>query len=283
MSASIKPRRRRFRPGIFALNLGGGLLLVALSLFPVAYMLLTSLKPDNILLAQPPQFLFLPVLHNYAKLLIEDDFARYYWNSIQIAGFSTLIAVAVGSMMAFALLRAEVPARRAVFFLILLPKSFPPITTVIPIFIVVRMLGMMDQVVTLVLFEAAVRLPLVVWVMRGFLRAVPAELIEAAMLDGCSLAGAFFRVVLPLAAPGMGAVGIICFIDTWNAFLVPLVLTNFNAVTAPVALMSYAETEEQLVWGVIAAGGFLTILPILFFALVLHRYLLSGLTAGAIK
>jgi multiple sugar transport system permease protein len=286
MSAStdaIPARRRRFHAGRFALNALGALLLVAGSLFPVLYMLLTSLKPDNILLAQPPEFLFLPVLHNYAKLLIEDDFSRYYWNSIQIAGFSTIIAVAVGSMMAFAFLRAAVPARRALFFLILLPKSFPPITTIIPIFIVVRSLGMMDQVVTLVLFEAAVRLPLVVWVMRGFLRAVPAELIEAAMLDGCGLPGAFFRIVLPLAAPGMGAVAIICFIDTWNAFLVPLVLTNFRAVTAPVALMSYAETEESLVWGVIAAGGFLTILPILFFSLVLHRYLLSGLTAGAIK
>jgi len=277
------PARRRIRWGVIALNLAGALLLVGGSLFPVLYMLITSLKPDSILLAQPPRFLFLPELHNYAKLLIEDDFARYYWNSIQIAAMSTAIAVMVGSMMAFAFLRAAVPARRTLFFLILLPKSFPPVTTIIPVFIAVRTLGMMDQIVTLVIFEAAVRLPLVVWVMRSFLRSVPAELVEAALLDGCSLVGAFFRVVLPLAAPGMGAVAIICFIDTWNAFLVPLVLTNFNAVTAPVALMSYAETEEQLVWGVIAAGGFLTILPILFFALVLHRYLLSGLTAGAIK
>lgn len=142
---------------------------------------------------------------------------------------------------------------------------------------------MMDQVITLIIFEAAVRLPLVVWVMRGFLRGIPVELIDAAMLDGCTLIGAFFRIVLPLSVPGLVAVGVICFIDTWNAFLVPLVLTNFDAITAPVALLSYAETEEQLVWGVIAAGGFLTILPILLFALLLHRFLLRGLTAGAIK
>ncbi len=267
-------------------SVGFAALIVAcfiLSLFPIYYMLLTSLKPDWLLLEQPPRFLFLPTLDNYATLLIEDRFGRYYWNSINVALWSTLIAVLIGSMMAFAFVRVPFAGKKTLFFMILIPRSFPPITTIIPIFFAVRALGMMDQVITLILFEAAVRLPLVVWAMRGFLRSVPGELVEAAMLDGCTLIQAFFRVVLPLAVPGLVAVGIICFIDTWNAFLVPLVLTNFDAVTAPVALLSYAETEEQLVWGVIAAGGFLTILPILIFALALHRFLLRGLTAGAIK
>ncbi len=275
-------RRKTSWPG----SIGFAALIVAcfiLSLFPIYYMLLTSLKPDWLLLEQPPRFLFLPTLHNYVTLLIEDRFGRYYWNSINVAFWSTLIAVLIGSMMAFAFVRVPFAGKKTLFFMILIPRSFPPITTIIPIFFAVRALGMMDQVITLILFEAAVRLPLVVWAMRGFLRSVPGELVEAAMLDGCTLIQAFFRVVLPLAVPGLVAVGIICFIDTWNAFLVPLVLTNFDAITAPVALLSYAETEEQLVWGVIAAGGFLTILPILIFALALHRFLLRGLTAGAIK
>lgn len=269
------PARLLFGAAVIALS--------ALSLFPIYYMLLTSLKPDAILLKQPPDFLFLPTLHNYAQLLIEDDFGRYYWNSINVALWSTLAAVLIGSMMAFAFVRVPFRGAKSLFFLILIPRAFPPVTTIIPIFFAVRALGMMDQVITLILFEAAVRLPLVVWVMRAFLRGVPVELIDAAMLDGCTLIGAFFRIVLPLSVPGLVAVGVICFIDTWNAFLVPLVLTNFDAITAPVALLSYAETEEQLVWGVIAAGGFLTILPILVFALLLHRFLLRGLTAGAIK
>jgi multiple sugar transport system permease protein len=260
----------------------GVVLLVVCSLFPAYYMLLTSLKTDQLLLSQPPRFWFTPVLDNYIKLLVEDDFGRYYWNSINVALWSTLIAVFLGTMMAFAFLNVPFNGKKALFFLILIPRSFPPVTTIIPVFFAVRALGM-DEVLTLIFFEAAVRLPLVVWVMRGFLRTIPHELVEAALLDGCSLSQAFFRVVLPLAVPGLVAVGIICFIDTWNAFLVPLVLTNFNAVTAPVALMSYAETEEQLVWGVIAAGGFLTILPILVFALLLHRFLLRGLSAGAVK
>ncbi len=266
------------------IGIGVGLVaLVTLSLFPVYYMLLTSLKPDSILLAQPPKFLFTPTLDNYVKLLFEEKFGHYYLNSIYVALWATIIAVFLGTMMAFAFLRVPFRSKKLLFFLILVPRSFPPITTLIPVFFVVRAMGMMDQLSTLVFFEAAVRLPLVVWVMRGFLRGVPEELIDAALLDGCSLARAFFHVVLPLAAPGLVAVGIISFIDTWNAFLVPLVLTNFDAVTAPVAILAYMEAEEQLVWGLIATGGFLTILPILIFSLVLHRYLLRGLTAGAIK
>lgn len=254
-----------------------------LSLFPVYYMLLTSLKPDSLLLVQPPRFWFTPVLDNYVKLLRDGDFPRYYLNSFVVAGLSTVLAVLLGSMMAFAL--AHIPFRRqgAVMFLILVPRSFPPVTTIIPVFFVVRTFGMMDQLSTLILFETAVRIPLVVWIMRGFLKTVPTELIEAALLDGASLAQCFFRIVMPLATTGMIAVSIICFIDTWNAFLVPLVLTNLKAVTAPVGLMSYTETDEQIVWGVIAAGGILTILPILIFALGLNRFLLQGLTSGALK
>ena len=261
----------------------GTLLLIAAALFPVYYMLITSLKPANLLLAQPPRFLFTPTLDNYVRLLVEGDFTRYYWNSINVAFWSTLIAVFIGTMMAFAFNQVDFRLRKALFFMILIPRSFPPVTTVIPLFFAARALGMVDQVITLIIFEAAVRLPLVVWVMRGFLRSVPKELVEAALLDGCSLAGTFFRIVLPLVAPGLVAVAIISFIDTWNAFLVPLVLTNFDAVTAPVAILGYMQSEETLVWGIVAAGGFLTILPILIFALALHKFLLRGLTSGAVK
>jgi multiple sugar transport system permease protein len=255
----------------------------ALALFPIYYMLVTSLKPDQLLLAQPPRFWFTVTLDNYLKLIEEGDFGRYYLNSVLVAAGATALALLLGTMMAFALVHIPFRRARLAMFLILVPRSFPPVTTIIPVFFIVRELGMMDQVSTLILFETAVRLPFVVWVMRGFLRGIPTELVEAALLDGCSLAQCFVKIVLPLSASGLVAVGIICFIDTWNAFLVPLVLTNLKAVTAPVGLMSYAETEEQLVWGLIAAGGILTILPILLFALVLNRFLLNGLTSGALK
>ena len=114
-------------------------------------------------------------------------------------------------------------------------------------------------------------------------RSVDPRLFEAASMLGCQGSAQFFKVVLPLAKPGLVAVGIISFIDTWNAFLVPLVLTNFKAMTAPVVILSYMETEEKLVWGLLSAGGFLTILPILVFSLALNRYLLRGLTAGSVK
>lgn len=256
---------------------------VGFALFPVYYMALTSLKPNGILLAQPPVFWFRPVLDHYADLLLTGDFAGYWLNSVIVAVAATACAVFLGALMAFALARVGFRLKGMAFFLVLLPRTFPPVTTIIPIFIVVRLLGMMDHVSTLVLFETAARLPLIVWVLRGFFREMPAELIEAALIDGCTLLQGFFRIALPLAAPGLAAVGIITFIDTWNAFLVPLVLTNFDAITAPVGMMSYINNDEQVVWGTVAAAGMLTILPILLLAFGLNRFLLRGLTAGALK
>ncbi len=123
--------------------------------------------------------------------------------------------------MAFAFAHVPVRERGLAFFLLLLPGMFPPVTTIIPIFSAVRVLSLMDRTETLILFETAARLPLIVWVMRGFLARLPTEMIEAAMLDGCRLIRAFFRIVVPLAASGLVAVALISFIDTWNAFLVP--------------------------------------------------------------
>lgn len=257
--------------------------LLAVTLLPLVYLVLTSLKPDSLLLAQPRVLWFRPVLDHYARLLSDGDFPRYYRNSLMVAVGGTVCAVLLGSLMAFAFAHVPFRGKGWAFFLVLLPRTFPPVTTIIPIFFVVRTLGMMDQIGTLILFETAARLPLVVWVMRGFLRTVPGELIEASLLDGCGVAGSFFRIVVPLAAPGLAAVALISFIDIWNAFLVPLVLTNFNAVTAPVGMMSYATSDEQVVWGIIAAAATLTIAPVLALAFALNRFLLHGLTAGAIK
>ena len=266
-----------------AVTYAGVALLILSSLLPVVYMILTSLKPDRLLLADPPRFLFTPVLDNYVKLLVAGNFAQYYRNSFIVAVGATGIGVLVGTMMAFAFERVPFRGKPFAFFLILVPRSFPPVTTIIPVFFVVRAFGMIDQVSTLILFEAAVRLPLVVWLMRGFLRRVPDELIEAAMIDGCGLMRTFFQIVLPLSLPGIAAVTILSFIDTWNAFLVPLILTNLKAITAPVAIISYMEADQQLQWGIVAAGGTLTILPILVIAALLRRYLVQGLTDGAVK
>ena len=281
----LSPQAGLMRPGLMRPTLLtlAVLTLLAFTVLPLAYLVLTSLKPDDMLLAQPPVLWFRPVLDHYTQLLSDGDFPRYYRNSIEVATGGTVCAVLLGSLMAFAFAHVPFRGRGFAFFLVLLPRTFPPVTTIIPIFFVVRTLGMMDQIGTLILFETAARLPLVVWVMRGFLRTIPGELIEASLLDGCRVIGSFFRVVVPLAAPGLAAVALISFIDIWNGFLIPLVLTNFNAVTAPVGMMSYATSDEQVVWGIIAAGATLTVAPVLLLAFTLNRFLLRGLTAGAIK
>lgn len=261
----------------------GLVLVVVVTLFPIYDMVLTSLKPTGLQLATPPVFWFRPIFGYYAALLLHGSFSLYWTNSLIVASFTTLCTVLLGGLMAFALARLPFRGRRAAFFVILLPRTFPPVTTLIPIFIVVRALGMMDHLSTLILFETAAQLPLVVWVMRSFFSTLPEEPIEAALIDGCGLIQAFFRIVVPLSTPGLAAVGIITFINTWNSFLMPLVLTSFNAVTAPVGMLSYINNDEQIIWGTLAAAGVLTILPVLLLAFGLNRFLLRGLTAGALK
>jgi len=276
--------RRRGRwtlPGMGAAALAG--IVVIVTLFPIYNMLLTSLKPDPLLLVQPPRFWFPPTLANYGQLM-RTGFARYYLNSITVAVWGTAVAVVVGAMVAFAFARMPFRGKRWwLLFAVLIPNGFPPIATIIPIYFAVRALGLIDRVSTLTAFEVAVRLPFVIWVMRGFFRTVPGELIDAAEVDGCGLVGAFFRIVMPLAAPGLVAVAILSFIDIWNSFIAALVLTSFNAVTAPVSILSFMEMEEQLNWGIVAAAGCLTILPVLVFALVVRRYVLAGFAVGTLK
>ena len=258
-------------------------LVILVTLFPIYYMLLTSLKPDSVLLLRPPRFWFPPTLTNYVQL-IRSGFGRYYLNSINVSVWGTAIAVVLGAMVAFAFARLPFRGKRWWLLLaVLIPNGFPPVATIIPVYFAVRALGLIDRVSTLTAFEVAVRLPFVIWIMLGFFRAVPGELIDAAEVDGCGLIGAFFRIVIPLATPGLVAVAILSFIDIWNSFLAALVLTNFNAVTAPVSILSFMEMEEQLNWGIVAAAGCLTILPVLTFALILRRYMLHGFTVGTLR
>jgi multiple sugar transport system permease protein len=149
-------------------------------------------------------------------------------------------------------------------------------------FLTYTRLGLLDTVAGLALIYVTFNLALVIWTMKGFFDAVPRSLEEAAWIDGASLWSAFARVALPLAAPGLAATGILCFILSWNDFFFALILTRTEAMTAPVAIvnfMQYAGFE----WGKIAAGGVSVMLPVLLFTVLVRRYLVSGLTAGAVK
>jgi len=158
----------------------------------------------------------------------------------------------------------------------------PPIAFTIPFFLAYRYLGLLDTVAGLSLIYLTFNLALVIWMMQTFFDSVPPALEEAAWIDGCSIWEAFFRIALPLAAPGLAATAVLCFILSWNDFFFALILTRTEAMTAPVAVVNFMNYEGWE-WGKIAAGGTMVMLPVLFFSILVRRFLVHGLTAGALK
>jgi multiple sugar transport system permease protein len=160
---------------------------------------------------------------------------------------------------------------------------FPPIVTAVPLFLMMRDLRLLDTIASLVVVYTAFNLPFVVWMMVGFFRELPRELEEAAMMDGDSRLGALRRVVLPLAAPGLAATAVFCLIVSWNEFLLALVLTQTDAaMTLPVGIAGRV-TQYEIKWGVMSAAGVVAMMPILIFALAVQKYLVRGLSLGAVK
>jgi multiple sugar transport system permease protein len=256
-------------------------LLLVLVLFPFAWLLVMSLKTDQDIFAWPPRLLFTPTLANYLALW-DGNFPRSFANSAIASLVSTALAMLVGTPGAYALSRMTLRAEKPLSLLILASRMAPPIAFTIPYFLVYRHLELLDTLAGLILVYLTFNLSLVVWLMRSFFDTTPRALEEAAWIDGASLAQSFTRIVLPLAGPGLAATAILCFLYSWNDFFFALILTRTQAMTAPVAVvnfMQYAGWE----WGKIAAGGTLVMLPVLLFSILVRRFLIHGMTAGAVK
>ena len=258
---------------------GFGVLLLALVLSPALWLLQMSFRrSDDILSARPR---FAPTLDNYAALWT-GQFPATFVHSLLASGISTAVSLLLGVPAAYALARWRFAGARQLGLWILATRMAPPIAFTIPFFLAFSWVGLMDTLTGLALIYVTFNLALVIWSMRGFFAAVPRSLEEAAWIDGCGIWSAFLRIALPLAAPGLAATGILCFILSWNDFFFALILPRTRAMTAPVAIvnfMQYAGWE----WGKIAAAGVLVMLPVLVFTFFVRAYLVRGLMAGGVK
>lgn len=273
MRASASPR------GTGSTLLTAGLLLLVLS--PMIWLLMMSLKREVDALAMPPLLIFPPTLDNYAQLL-DARFLRPLANSVIVAVVTTALSLGLGVPAAYALSRGLARGTGGISFWVLATRMAPPIAFGIPFFLAYRWLGWLDSLGGLVLIYLTFNLSLVIWMMRTVFDAIPASLEEAAYIDGASVGQALRAVLLPVAGPGIVATAILCFLNAWNDFFFALVLTRSDAMTAPVAIvnfMHYAGWD----WGRITAGSIVVALPVLAFAWPVRRYLVSGLTAGAVK
>ena len=261
-------------------------LAVLSALVPVYWMMTISLKQEVDQFAVPPKWLFFgPTLAHYTDAFVERSFGQYLLTSVIVAVISTICAIILGTLAAYSLARFRWPHKlnMRLALWILSTRMFPPIVTAVPLFLLMSDLGLLDTITSLVIVYTAFNLPFVVWMMRGFFQEIPRELEEAARVDGDSRLGALRRVILPLVTPGLAATAVFCLIISWNEFLFALTLTQTDAaMTLPVGIAGRV-TQYEIEWGVMSAAGVVAMIPILVFALAVQRYLVRGLSLGAVK
>jgi multiple sugar transport system permease protein len=250
-------------------------------LSPFLWLLQMSFKSNDQILQFPPPLIFSPTLENYISLW-HSAFSASFVNSLLSASLSTALALLLGVPAAYALSRWAGRGKYALSFAILVTRMAPPIAFTIPFFLFYRWIGLLDTITGLVLVYTSFNLPLVIWMMQPFFDTVPISLEEAALVDGARTSTVFTKIVLPMVMPGIAATAILCFLYAWNDFFFALILTRTSARTAPVAVVNFMNYEGWE-WGKIAAGSSLVMAPVLVFSLAVRRYLVSGLTAGAVK
>jgi multiple sugar transport system permease protein len=254
------------------------------AVFPILWTLLTSLKANTDIVTSQIQYIPLrPTLENYSTLWAQAGFPTMFLNSTVVTLLTVVVCLAVGITGAYSLSRYRFRGRGQILLFYLVVRMFPAVLLLLPIFIALRVLGLYDTHAGLALAYTAFLLPVCIWMLKGFFDSIPPELEDAARIDGCTRAGAIVRVVLPLARPGVAATAVLVAISSWNEFLFALMLTTSQGVrTWPVGLQLMVG-EYQLPWGLLTAGGIISIAPILVFFALVQRALVRGLTLGAVK
>ena len=267
-------------------------LLLVWTVFPFVWILLTSLKSPGDILSVPPKFVFTPTIDNYAALVIGEqrgqysstrpDFPRFFLNSMIVSFGAVALSVAAGIPAAYALARFTFRLKHAFAFVLMSFRFVPFIAFVIPLYIIYQKLGLYNTHGGLILAYQLITLPFTIWMLRSFFMEIPLEIQEAAKIDGCSWFGVLTRVVLPLSMPGLSVTMILGFMFCWNAFNYPLMLAGrqtFPVTVGAIQFISY----EQVLWGQMAAATVVAALPQLLLSLMVQKYIVRGLTMGAVK
>jgi ABC-type glycerol-3-phosphate transport system permease component len=277
---SRSPARSRLQKTILV---GLEILLAVVVILPFMWMFSVSVKPESEPFAIPARLWPTnPTIENYQTALYP-EFIRYGINSVMISLLTIIVSISTGLMAAYAFTRLNFPGRRVLLIAIILAQMFPVATMIIPIYQIARVAGLINTYPALVLAYVTVTLPVTVWMLRGFIRNIPPELEESAMVDGCTRIGAFWRVVVPLARPGIVATAVWIAIVTWQEFIFALAFTTSRDMrTIPVGILDFVG-QFGTQYGSIMAGAVIVSAPILLLFLFLQRYFVAGLTAGAIK
>ncbi|BAH50748.1 putative ABC transporter permease protein [Rhodococcus opacus B4] len=249
--------------------------------FPVAWMVLTAFKQEGDAYTTPPKLFFTPTLDQF-KAVLDSGIGTALLNSAFATAVSTIVVLVLGVPAAFALSLRPVRKTKDALFFFISTKMLPIVAAIIPLYVIVNDIGLLDNIWALIILYTAMNLPIAVWMMRSFFLEVPGEILEAASMDGASLWTSVREVILPLVSPGIAATALICVIFSWNEFFFAVNLTAVQAQTIPVFLVGFI-TGEGLYWARLSAAATLAALPVILAGWVAQNKLVRGLSFGAIK
>jgi multiple sugar transport system permease protein len=270
------------RPGVtLGLRYLAAVVITVLFLFPVYWLFIISFKTPEEIFAFPPVWYPKSIQFDNYGVLFKDGDAITVWNSLVLAGLSTVAAMILGTMCAYSLVRFKTGGENLAVWIIS-QRMMPPIAIVFPIFLVYVFLGWVDSYIGMIILYTAFSLPYVIWMMRGYIEDIPIELEESALVDGWTRWQVLWRVVFPMARTGLFATAVFTFVFAWNDFLFALVLTRTEVITYTVQVTHYFGGQSNF-WAKIAAMSVLGTIPVFFAVATLQRYLVRGISMGAVK
>ncbi|MFB5677139.1 carbohydrate ABC transporter permease [Paenibacillus terreus] len=252
-------------------------------LFPFLWLLLSSVKRPVDLLSRPP--IVIPeqfTLKYYVNLFQNASFLDAVWNSLIVAGFTTLLSLCFGIFASYVFARLQFPGRKTLFLTILGSQMLPQMALLIPLFVLMRVTGLLYSYTGLILAYITFSLPYVVWMYYSFLQSLPHEIEEASRIDGCTRLQSIFRIMLPLSATGLTATGVFVFIGAWNEFLLASVLTDSGTRTLPSRISEFIG-QDRIAYELMFPAGVISCIPVLLLVLYFQRYIVQGLTEGGVK
>lgn len=256
----------------------------AIVLFPVYWMFITGLKtPEEVYTPRPTYFPSHPTFENFVSIFSGRPYLRYTVNSLLITLGTTLACIVFGTIAAYGFSRYRFIGNRTLRYLFLASRVFPPISLIVPFFIIVGWLRLYDTILAQIIINMYMWLPFYVWINIGFFDGIPRELEQAAQIDGCSRLSTFFRIAFPLAMPGIAATSIITFLGTWNEFLYNLILAPTEAAKNLSVGASDFIADMFISWNQMGAGAIITCIPAVVFVIFFQKYIVQGLTAGSVK
>ena len=271
--------RQKTMRSIILLILG---ICIILYLIPYIWLIATSFKTRVDAFSIPPKFLFSPTTSNYREVFIVKHFLTNLRNSVLVTFLVTGVSLVVGVPSAYAFSRFKMRGDKLFFFYLLGTRFTPVIVLALPLYFIMSNMKLLNTFAGIIIAHSAFNIAFVIWMMKGFFDTIPKEIDESARVDGCTWFAVFIQIGIPLSATGIAATSVFCAVNSWNEFLMALILTGRKTATLPVALPGLM-TPQGTLWGQIAAVGAVITIPVLIFSFMVQKYMVQGLSSGAVK